>query len=128
MAAPARPFLAGLGLAIGIALPATVVANVIAELGDLPRSLSSVLVLVVLAGMVIGGGVVGQADPPRAPLQAALVGLVGIMLIATLGYIRRTISGEDVSPLVIPMLGVVGSLFGAIGGAVGQSRTARTRR
>ncbi len=122
-----RPVVHGLGVALGIGLPPALVANIIAELGDLPPGLSSFLLLIVFAGLAVGGAVVGRTDPPMAAIKAALVGAVAIALIATFGYVRRTVSGEDVDPIVIPALAVIGALFGVIGGAVGHARAARTR-
>jgi hypothetical protein len=122
-----RLFASGLGAALAIGLPAALLANIIAELGDLPQGVSSFLLLVVFTGTVVGGGVVGRSGPRMAGVQAALVGAVAIALIATFGYVRRTVSGEDVDPLVIPALAAFGALFGVIGGAVGHARAARTR-
>ena len=122
-----RPFASGLGAALAIGLPAALVANIVAELTHLPQGLSSFLLLIVFTGTGVGGWVVGRSGPPMAAVQAALVGAVAIALIATFGYVRRTVSGEDVDPIVIPALSAFGALFGVIGGAVGHGRADRTR-
>lgn len=118
----------GAGAALALALPATLLAQVLdalADDGDTP-ALVFALVPVVLAGMVFGGWVVGRRGTPPVVGLGALAGLVAIALVQTLGVVRRLVADEVVAWGGVPAFLALGAALGVAGAALGRRADART--
>lgn len=118
----------GAGAALALALPATLLAQVLdalADDGDTP-ALVFALVPVVLAGMVFGGWVVGRRGTPPVVGLGALAGLVAIALVQTLGVVRRLVADEAVAWGGVPAFLALGAALGVAGAALGRRADART--
>ena len=124
-----RVVMLGIGLALAVALPAALLAQVLdsmADKGDTPTAVLA-LVPVVLAGMVLGGWVVGQRAPTRPVSSGGLAGLVAIAVVLALGAARRMVADEEVAWAGATGVVLVGALLGAGGAALGRRHPARPR-
>jgi len=117
-----------LGAALAIAVPPMLVAQIVDLLveDDLPALLTVALSILVFAGPVVGGLLVGRDAPRFARLQGALLGLLAIGAIAALGALRLRVADEDPPDLIVPALALWGGLLGVIGAAAGRSLARRT--
>lgn len=135
-----RLVVAGAGLALAVSLPASVVAQVVDAVGDgdPPALLSSVLVVLVLAGMAVGGWFVGdrvaRADggARRPAALGAASGLLAIAVVEAIGVARRLVADEDVAWSTIPAVVAVATALAATAAwratqAAAARRGARTR-
>jgi hypothetical protein len=98
--------------AIVIALPAAIVAQVVADEGSALRSLCSLLVLV---GLVIGG--YGAARlAPDAPLSHGAVAAIAVcIVIQAFGVLRRTSTGDDVDGAALVATAILALGCGVLG-------------
>ena len=119
----------GAGVALAVALPAALVAQLADALSDdtdLP-AIAYPLVVVVLVGMGIGGWAVGRRTRAGAVPNAAAAGLVAIALVQALGIVRRVAADEPVAWGTVPVVVLV-AVGLACGGAVLAGRSpGRTR-
>jgi hypothetical protein len=125
----------GTGWALAVALPAALLAQVAdaATSGTGTSPLVYPCVVVVLAGMVVGGSMVGRAlmagpsgtDRPAA--TGALAGVAAIAVIQLLGVLRAVAAGDHIVWGTIPVLLALGAGLGAGGAALGRRRPGRTR-
>ena len=124
-----RPVGLGFGVALAIGLPAALVAQLLDELvdGELTSAVTVPLALLVLAGPVVGGWVVGRQRAPRALLLAAGAGALALALVSGLGVLRREVADKDPAPGLLPGAVVAGAALGAAGSALGSRSAARTR-
>ena len=119
-----RSVAVGAAVALALALPATLVAQILDAtsddgIGDVPLLLLSA---VVLAGSAVGGSVVARRDvEPRAPLAAA-TGLIAMTLVQVLGVARLIVSDEDVDWGVVPGVLLLGSAVAALAATVSRRR------
>lgn len=120
----------GLGAALAVSLPAAFAAQIVDALrdDDLPNTITVPLSVIVLVGAALGGAVTGRRRPGGHSAMAALVGLLALGVVAGLGTVRRSVAGEDITALVVPVAMASGAVLGALGGALGASRAGRTRR
>src|SRR5690606_15302291 len=107
-----RLVVTGTGLALAIALPAALVAQVADTLADddPPVLLAAVLVVLVYAGVAVGGWGVGDRAArdealrrARVPLGAAS-GLLAITVVQAIGVARRLVADEDVAWSSVPVV------------------------
>ena len=114
MSSPGRALLAGVGAALAVALPVTLVAQILTAVSDddLPPVAVVVLALVVVASAGVGGSVVGS---------------LALAAIAVLGVVRRLAAGEEHGAATVLGAAVLGALAGGAGWALGRARAARTR-
>jgi hypothetical protein len=124
----------GAGVALAIALPAALLAQVLDALSDDDDGggvATYVLAVVVLAGTAIGGGIAGRFSGSGRRAPAALLGagaaLVAIALVLALGVTRRLVAGEDVAWATVPATALVAVVLGATAAALKARPTARTR-
>ncbi len=123
----ARAVATGAGVALAMALPAALAAQVLDVVrdGDGVSPATYALALVVLLGMAAGGFVVGhQGGSVRA---AAASGAVAIALVQTLGVVRQAVADEEVTWVGIPLTVALAIALAVVGGTMGRRRAARTR-
>jgi hypothetical protein len=119
-----RSVAVGAAAALALALPATLVAQILDAtaddgIGDVPLLALSALVM---AGAAVGGWVVARRDVrPRAPLAAA-AGLIAMSLVQGLGVARRLVADEDVDWGVVPGVLLLGSAVAAFAAIVSRRR------
>ena len=124
----------GAGVALAIALPAALLAQVLDALrndDDSGGIATYVLAVMVLVGTSVGGGIAARASGTARRAVAALLGaaaaLVAIVLVLALGIARRLVAGEEVAWATAPATALVATLLGTIAGALRARPTARTR-
>jgi hypothetical protein len=120
----------GSGAALAVALPAALLAQVLEAVrddGGGPSGLSYAMAVVVLAGMAVGGWVVGTRAPQAPVLVGAAAGLGAIAVILALGIARRSISGEDVAWRTVPVTASLAIALAATGSVLAARQAARTR-
>ncbi len=117
----------GVGVALAVSYPAVALGAIMLALDDrdvgllpVPRT---ILVLVILAGPVVGGHHVAQKDPTGPP--RALVGAITLFLVAAFGVVRQAVGDDDVNLAFLVVWPALGSLLGLLGGAIADSRAGR---
>jgi predicted permease len=125
---PRHVVVAGVGLALAVAVPAALLAQVVdAVSDDDPGLLAYPLALVVLAGMAAGGDLVGRRASQAPARLGAITGLAAIAVVQALGIARRAVAGDDIAWATVPAVTVVAVLLAA-GAAARRARQAgRTR-
>jgi hypothetical protein len=125
---PRQVVAAGVGLALAVAVPAALLAQVVdAVSDDDPGLLAYPLALVVLAGMAAGGDLVGRRASQAPARLGAITGLVAIAVVQALGIARRAVAGDDIAWATVPAVTVVAVVLAA-GAAARRARQAgRTR-
>lgn len=112
-------------VALAVAGPATLLAQVIDLVVDGNGPVAYLLSLVVLAGIAVGGWSVGQRG--EGPAVAGAAGLLAIVVVQALGIARRTVADEDVAWTTVPAVTLL-ALAIAVGTATLAARRAgRTR-
>jgi putative membrane protein (TIGR04086 family) len=120
----------GTGVALAMALPAALVAQVLEAVqddGDDPGALTYVLAIVVLAGMVLGGTTVGRPRPSRPALLGAVCGLVAVLVVLALGVTRRLVAGDHVAWGTVPITAVLATALAAASSALAARVPGRKR-
>jgi hypothetical protein len=127
MRAAWRAWLLGLGVGLAIALPPTIVAQVIDAIRDdgLPVIATVALTAVVLAGPVIGGFVTGRQRSSRWGVRGVSIGAACLFLIAVFGAVRQAVADEDTPAFAIPALTLVGGALGLVGERAGAAARRR---
>jgi predicted permease len=118
----------GVGLALAVAVPAALLAQVVdAVSDDAPGLLAYPLVLVVLAGMAVGGDLVGRRAS-RAPARlGAITGLLAIAVVQALGIARRAVAGDDIAWATVPAITTVATGLAAGAAHLAARKAGRTR-
>jgi predicted permease len=121
--------LVGAGVALAIAVPAALLAQLADTVADDKPTPGWVylLVLVVLVGLAVGGVAAGRRQPQRAGTAGALAGLVAIVAVQVVGILRRTVTDADVAWSTVPFTTGLGVVFAYLGGAAGSRWPGRTR-
>ena len=118
----------GIGVALAVAVPAALAAQVLdAATDDDPGLLAYALALLVLAGAVLGGRAVARQAPDRPVLLGAAAGFVAIALVQVLGALRRSVAGHDVAWATVPLVTLVAVGLAAGAAALTGRRPGRTR-
>jgi predicted permease len=122
-------FAVGAGGALAVSLPATLLAQIVDALrdDDLPAAVTVPLAVVVMAGAVLGGWLVGRRRPRGQALVAAGAGALALGLVTVLGVARREAVGSDTDAWAVPAFMVWGALLASLGSAAGGRAAARTR-
>ena len=123
-----RRWATGTGVALAVAFPATVVAQIIDAVADdgLPVVATVILTALVLAGPAIGAFVAGRQRASRWGIRGVAIGATCLLVIGVFGAVRRAVADEDTAAFVIPVLVAVGGLAGWIGDRAAAA--GRTRR
>jgi hypothetical protein len=133
---PAGLVVLGAGVALAVALPAALVAQVADALAEgddgAPAALTYPLAGLVLLGAAVGGRAVGRhvglgGGRGRAPALGGAAGLVAVTVVQVLGVARRLVADEDVAWGTIPVVLVVGAALAAGAAALASRRAGRTR-
>jgi hypothetical protein len=120
----------GAGVALAIALPAALLAQVLEALrdeGDDAGVLTYGLAVVVLAAVGVGGCVVGRQRITHAAVLGAAAGLAAITVVLVLGIARRLVAGDDVAWDTVPATVLLAMALAAVGSALTARGTGRTR-
>lgn len=127
MSSPGGALLAGVGSALAVALPVTLVAQILRAVSDddLPPVAVVGLAIAVVAGAGVGGWAVHRRQAGW-PVGAG-AGSLALAAIALLGVVRRVAAGEEHGAATVLGAAVVGALAGGVGWALGLARAARTR-
>ncbi len=94
----------GVGVALAVAAPAAIAAQVRDVAASDAGALDYVLSLVVLAGTAVGGWWIGRQVAGDAAAAGALVGLLAILPVQALGALRRSAGGHEVAWATIPVV------------------------
>lgn len=119
----------GAGAALAVALPATLLAQILDATADDGIADAPLLTLsaVVLVGAGVGGWVVaGRRVPPLAPLAAA-AGFLAMAVVQGLGVARRALAGEDVAWNVVPVVLLAGTAVAGLAAVLTRRRAGRSR-
>ena len=121
-----RGWVLGTGVALAVAFPAVVVAQILdAVLDDgRPAWVTVLLLAVVLAGPVVGAAVAGRRD--ASGLVGIAIGATCLFVASSFGVLRQSVADEDVELWTVPALTLLGALLGLIGALA--ARAGRTRR
>ena len=127
-----RPGLAvvarGAGLALAVAMPAALIAQVLdAVTDDDPGLLAYPLSLIVLGGVALGGRAVAQRTADRPIRLGALAGLLAITVVQVLGVLRRSAGGDDVAWSTVPVVTLLAVGLAAAAAALTARQPGRTR-
>lgn len=120
---------AGAGAALAVAMPATLLAQILDAtaddgIGDAPLLALSAIVLV---GAGVGGWVVARRGvPPLVPLAAA-AGLAAMVVVQGLGVARRVVADEDVAWDVVPGVLFAGIVVAGLVATLTRRRAGRSR-
>ncbi len=118
----------GVGLALAVAGPAALLAQVVdAASDDDPGLLTYPLALVVLAGMATGGDLVGRRASGGPVRLGAITGLVAIAVVQALGIARRAVAGDDIAWATVPAVTAVAVLLAAGAAGLRARKAGRTR-
>lgn len=119
----------GTGVALAMALPAALLAQVLEALRDNGDGtvVTYVLAVVVLAAMALGGTAVGRHRPERPAVLGTAVGLLAIAAVLAIGIARRVVAGEEVAWTTVPALAVLAMALAAVGSTLSAQRTGRKR-
>jgi membrane associated rhomboid family serine protease len=119
----------GTGVALAVAMPAALAAQVIDALDESTGTPTAVLLLApaVLAGAFVGGVVVGRHRPPHAVALGAVAGLLALGVVLALGVARRLVADEVVAWSAVPAWLVAGAALGALGALPARRRAGRKR-
>ena len=117
MRAAGRAWLQGFAVALAIAFPPTVVAQIVDAVrdDDIPAAATVVLTLIVLTGPVVGAYVAGRGRRARWGVRGATIGAVCLLVIAVFGAIRQAAADEDTTAFAIPVLAIAGGVLGFVG-------------
>ena len=108
-------------VAAAIAVPAGVAGRILSDRSDRPSWLW-LLVVLVLAGLVLGAGVAAWRQDRGLPLTHGVVTAVGVfVMVQAVGVVLRVVRGDGVSwsrmassLLLSLMAGTVGGLLGSV--------------
>jgi hypothetical protein len=119
----------GTGVALAVAMPAALAAQVIDALDESTGTPIAVLLLApaVLAGAFVGGVVVGRRRPPHAVALGAVSGLLALSVVLGLGVARRLVADEVVTWSAVPAWLIAGAALGALGALPAWRRAGRKR-
>ena len=116
----ARALYEGGLIAAVIAVPAGVIGRVLADRPDQPDWLW-VLVVIVLAGLVLGAGVAAWRQDRGLPLVHGVVTAVGVFVVVqTVGVVIRLARGDSVTWSRIVSSLLLSLMAGTIGGLLGS--------
>jgi len=119
-----RALRAGAGVALVVAVPFSIAARVVSD-GDDDSAAGPVLVLLALAGFVLGAGVAAWIQDRGLPLMHGIVCAIGTYVVAQAVFIIvRLVRGDSVSWLAalfnLTMVGVAGAIGGGLGSALSR--------
>ncbi len=124
---PRAAVVRGVGLALAVAVPAALLAQVLDAVTDDPGVLAYPLVLVVLAGMAVGGDLVGRRASHAPARLGAATGLIAIAVVQALGIARRAVAGDDIAWATVPVITAVATALAASAAVRAARRAGRTR-
>lgn len=124
-----RAVAVGAGVALAVAVPAAILAQVLDEAGTVDDDSWWLLVLfgAILLGMGLGGYVAANRRLDAPLTNSAVAALAAYLLVQTVGAIRLLASGESVAWAAIPFFALLSASAGMAGGLVADHR-ARTPR
>lgn len=124
-----RAVAVGAGVALAVAVPAAILAQVLDEAGTVDDDSWWLLVLfgAILLGMGLGGYVAANRRLDAPLTNSAVAALAAYLLVQTVGAIRLLASGESVTWTAIPFFALLSASAGMAGGLVADHR-ARTPR
>jgi hypothetical protein len=128
MSAHRRALLTGIGVALAVAIPPTLVVQILdAGYTDVSGAVTFPVAVLVVAGMALGGYTAASQAPDRQVPVAALAGLVATVMVQGLGILRRSAADDDVAWATVPAVAALSVLAAAIAGGLAGRRAASTR-
>jgi putative membrane protein (TIGR04086 family) len=125
----ARSVVVGALVALAIAVPAAILAQLLDEAGTVDDDSSWLMVLfVVILGGLAAGGYVAAAHRPDAPLtNSALAALGAYAVVQLIGAVRLLASDDDVTWVAMPFFALLSAAAGMTGGLLADRRARRPR-
>lgn len=124
-----RSVLVGAAVALAIAIPAAVTAQVLDNSDSVDDNSTWLMVLfaVVVAAMVTGGFVAAtrRADAPLT--NGAVAALAAYIVVQTVGAVRLVVVGDPVTWTAIPFFALLSTAAGMAGGLLADNRARRPR-
>lgn len=123
-----RAVLSGAVVALVIAVPPAVLAQIESDRDALEGS-NWVLLLfaVVLAGFVVGGAVAARRGPSNPLLNGAAAALLAYAVVQGYGIVRRLGDGDDIRWLGMVFAALLAASCGTVGAIVGTIRQRSAR-
>lgn len=112
---------AGALLAVLVAAPAGVLAQILADDGQRP-ALAGLLYLAVIVGFVLGGRRAARDQRDTPLVHGAVAALLAFAAVQGLGVLRRLATGNPVSPTGIVFAALLASTCGLLGGFLAARR------
>lgn len=125
----ARSVVVGALVALAIAVPAAILAQLLDEAGTVDDDSSWLMVLfAVILGGLATGGYVAAANRPDAPLtNSALAALGAYAVVQLIGAVRLLSSGDEVTWVAMPFFALLSAAAGMTGGLLADRRARRPR-
>ena len=125
----ARSVVVGALVALAIAVPAAILAQLLDEAGTVDDDSSWLMVLfAVILGGLATGGYVAAANRPDAPLtNSALAALGAYAVVQLIGAVRLLSSGDEVTWVAMPFFALLSAAAGMTGGLLADRRGRRPR-
>jgi putative membrane protein (TIGR04086 family) len=121
-----RAVLLGAAVAMAIALPAAIAAEVLVDSDESAFGLPLFALVLVAFGF---GGFVAARRTTRSPLSnGAVAALVAYVIIQGVGVVRRVIAEETVSPAAIVFAALLASSTGLLGAFLADRRAGTSSR
>lgn len=117
----------GTGIALAVGFPAALLAQVLDAAGRGPAWIAYPLALVVLVGTALGGRATARRAGRRPVALAATTGLIAIIVVQTLGALRRNAAGHDIAWSTTPLVTALAVGLAATAAARTTTRAGRTR-
>lgn len=115
-----RAVASGFGVAVLIALPAGVVAQIIADRSTTRGPAQGALFFVVLAAFTLGGFVAARPNRDTPQIHGAVAALAAFAAIQTIGVVRRLLSGDDINFGGVVFNGLLAATCGLLGGLIAR--------
>lgn len=120
--------LGGATVALTIAIPVVVVAQVVAAFTDLADVAAMVMFLVIITALVLGARAAALRRPRRAYLHGVMAALGAYLVIVVLAFARFVIAGSSIPVLPFVTNAFLVSAAGVLGGSLALATVRRRQQ